>query len=136
MKNIFTLVLLVSFSPVMCQDTNVIKTARVIGAMHAQYQKEWYPNVTFVQQAIFYKGKVEKEETWYEAISGQNGVVIKLNDVNGGNGVMYAGDSQYVWRDNKIVTRTKRLNDLFVLGFSVYTDNPSVTIDKLKSAGY
>ncbi|HWA35024.1 MAG TPA: hypothetical protein VG737_12875 [Cyclobacteriaceae bacterium] len=137
MRKIIQIILVLAFGNSFCQESDIIKTARVIGAMHAQYQKVWYPNVTFVQRAIFYKdGKVEKEETWYEAVSGANGLVIKLNDINGGNGVMYSGDSQYVWRDNKLVTRTKRLNDLFVLGFSVYTDNPSVTIDKLKGAGY
>src|SRR4051812_18179307 len=129
MKIFFISILVFSFGQAMGQEANAIKSARAIGAMHAQYRKDWYPNVTFVQAAIFYKdGKVEKEETWYEAVSGRDGLVIKLNDIKGGNGVMYSGDSQYVWRDNKIVTRIKRLNDLYVLGFSVYTDDPSITI--------
>ncbi len=137
MKRIVLFIMLFAVGDSFCQESNAIKAARVIGAMHAQYKGEWYPCVTFAQQAIFYKeGKVEKEETWYEAISGEKGLVIKINDLNGGNGVMYSGDSQYVWRDNKLVTRVKRLNDLYVLGFRVYTDDPSVTIETLKSAGY
>jgi hypothetical protein len=137
MKKFLAFVLVLLADQSFCQDANIIKTARVIGAMHAQYKGKWYPNVTFAQQAIFYKdGKVEKEETWYEAVSGKNGLVIKLRDLNGGDGVMYSGDSQFVWRENKLVTRSKRLNDLFVLGFSVYSDDPSVTIAKLQGAGY
>jgi hypothetical protein len=127
--------LLLLSAPAFSQD---IRSSRdLIESMHARYSGKWYPNVTFAQAAIFYKdGKVEKEEVWYEAISAANGLLIKQNDINGGNGVMYSGDSQYVWRDNRIVARRKRQNDLFVLGFSVYSDDPAVTITKLKAAGY
>ena len=118
------------------QKTDINSGQALIEAMYARYKNKWYPNVTFAQQAIFYKdGKVDKEEIWYEAVSGPNGLVIKLRDLNGGDGVMYAGDSQYVWRDNKLVTRAKRLNELYVLGFTVYNDQPDITIAKLRGAG-
>ena len=136
-KNLFLFLFLFP-SCAFCQATHEIKDGRtLIEAMHAQYKNKWYANVTFAQAAIFYKdGKVEKEEVWYEAISGQHGLVIKLRDLNGGDGVMYSGDSQYVWRDNRLVTRAKRLNELFVLGFTVYADEPAITIAKLKGVGY
>lgn len=137
MRKYLTVFSLLVATSVFSQKTDINSGPALIEAMHARYKKQWYPNVRFAQQAIFYKdGKIDKEEVWYEAVSQANGLVIKLRDLNGGDGVMYAGDSQYVWRDNKIVTRVKRLNELYVLGFTVYYDPPAVTAAKLKGAGF
>ncbi len=53
-----------------------------------------------------------------------------------GNGITFKADSQFVWQENKVVSKVKRVHTLLVLGFSVYFDNPKQTIAKLQEAGY
>jgi hypothetical protein len=125
-------------SDALAQEKNDAKNGRaVIEQMHKQYKKKWYKNVTFTQQTTFYKdGKPEREETWYEAISIPEGLVIKFGDIKSGNGITFKADSQFVWRDDKIVSRVKQVHDLLVLGFTVYFESPDQTIAKLKGVGY
>ena len=139
MKHMLIFILSISFlSGAFAQEKNDAKNGRaVIEQMHAQYKNKWYPNVTFTQQTFTYKdGNPEKEETWYEAINIPQGLAIKFEDMKSGNGITFKADSQYVWNDNKITSRVKRVHALLVLGFNVYFENPDVTITKLKDAGF
>lgn len=128
----------VSFLPVAFAQKSEPKTgSEVIGQMHKRYQKKWYKNLTFTQQTTFYKdGKSDREETWYEAMSIPGGLAIKFGELKSGNGITFKADSQFVWRENKIVSRTRTVHELLVLGFSVYAESPDQTIAKLKEAGY
>ncbi|MCB0606669.1 MAG: hypothetical protein H6562_01060 [Lewinellaceae bacterium] len=109
----------------------------VIEAMHQKYKKKWYKNLTFKQKTTFYKdGKTDREETWFEGMNMPLGLVIKFGDMGSGDGLVFKSDSQYVYRDNRLISQTKRIHDLLVLGFSVYFESPEVSIGKLAESGY
>lgn len=136
--SLISLFLLSSLTIADAQEVNDAPNGRaVIKQMHKRYKNKWYQRLTFTQQTIFYnKGEVEREETWYEAISLPEGLAIKFGDINSGNGITFKSDSQFVWRDDKIVSKTSSVHELLVLGFSVYFDTPEKTIAKLEQSGY
>ncbi len=134
---VLTLLTALFLSTASAQKSDLKTGTDVIGQMHKRYQNKWYQNLTFTQQTTFYKdGKTDREETWYEALSIPEGLVIKFGALKSGNGITFKADSQFVWRDNKIISRTKLVHELLVLGFSVYAETPDQTITKLKEAGY
>lgn len=109
----------------------------LISMMHNEYKGKWYTTLTFEQKSIFYKdGKVDHEETWYEAMRMPTGLIIKVGSIEGGTGFIFKNDSQFVYRDNALASKTRRVHDLLVLGFSVYVDDPSETIRKLEESGF
>lgn len=135
---LLSLLFLMALSNSIAQEKNDPKNGRaVIEQMYKQYKNKWYKNVTFTQQTTFYKdGKPEREETWYEAISIPEGLAIKFGDMKSGNGITFKADSQFVWSENKITSKMKRVHALLVLGFSVYFESSEQTIAKLQDAGY
>ncbi|TJY38068.1 hypothetical protein [Pontimicrobium aquaticum] len=105
--------------------------------MYEKYHNKWYSNLTFKQQTMFYKeGEVLKEELWHEAMQIPKGLVIKIEDINGGNGLLFKNDSMTVFKDGKATNKMKRVHELLVLGFNVYADKPETTISKLKEVGF
>ncbi|HMV10215.1 MAG TPA: hypothetical protein PK325_08290 [Cyclobacteriaceae bacterium] len=139
MKLFLTLTLSVSFlSIAFAQEKRDPMNGRaVIEQMYNHYKGEWYKNLTFTQKTTTYKeGNPEKEEIWYEALSIPHGLAIKFENMKSGNGLTFKGDSQYVWKDDRIVSRTRTTHVLLILGFSVYIDKPDATIDKLQKSGY
>ena len=109
----------------------------VIQKMYEQYKGRWYTDLTFTQQSVFYKdGKVDRKETWYEAIKMPKGLVIKFGSKDSGNGLIFMSDTQYVFRGNAVVQKAKRIHDLLVLGFEVYFIDPAETVRKLTGQGF
>lgn len=118
-------------------DERVKVGGDVIEAMFSKYKGKWYKTLTFVQQTSFYKnGKLDREQTWYEAMDIKKGLVIKFDSISSGSGLLFKSDSQFVYKNNKLINKTRRVHELIVLGFSVYFDDPKVTLEKLKEAGY
>jgi len=109
----------------------------VIRSMYDRYNGKWYTGLTFTQKSVFYKdGKVDREETWYEAIKMPKGLIIKIAHMDSGNGLLFANDTQYVFRSNALRQKIRRPHDLLVLGFEVYFNDPSVTVKKLEELGF
>ncbi len=137
-KLLLTLFLINFCASLYAQEPNDIKNAKtVIGNMHKKYAGKWHENLTFVQQTTFYKnGKPEREETWYEAMKLPDALVIKFGNLASGNGLLFKSDSQFVFKEDKLVSKMKKVHDLMVLGFSVYGQQPEVTIKKLSDLGY
>lgn len=109
----------------------------VVRKMYEMYKGRWYTDLTFRQQSIFYKdGKLDREETWYEAIKMPKGLVIKFVSKDSGNGILFSADTQYVFRANALVQKTKRVHELLVLGFEAYFIDPAETARKLKESGF
>lgn len=109
----------------------------VIKEMHEKYGGLWYSDLTFKQQSFFFKdGKVDREETWYEAIKMPKGLLIKIGSKDAGTGYLFRNDSQYAFRDNAMVQGIRRVHDLLVLGFFVYADPPAETIRRLRESGF
>lgn len=109
----------------------------VIKRMYEMYNGKWYRTLTFTQQTGFYKdGKLDRTETWYEAIKLDKGLIIKFESKESGNGIVFKEDSQYVYSENILVNKKRVVHDLLVLGFTVYTEDPDATIAKLKESGF
>lgn len=132
-RHIFALLFLLTCSA----SAQSVNGSDVVGKMHEMYKGKWYTDLTFTQQSIFYKdGKVDREEIWYEAIKMPKGLIIKIAPRDSGNGLLFADDTQYVFRSNAVRQKIRRPHDLLVLGFEVYFNDPSVTVKKLEELGF
>lgn len=109
----------------------------VINKMHERYQTTWYDYLTFKQETIFYnEGEVERSQWWYEALAVPGKLAIKFDSLDSGTGMIFSQDTQYVFQDNKLVQQAPRVHDLLVLGFDVYGQPPSQTIEQLERRGF
>ena len=105
--------------------------------MHNRYQGNWYRNLTFTQQTTFYKdGVKDREQTWYEAMDANYGLVIKFDSIGSGSGYVFANDSITVYKNDTLKIKNRLVHELLVLGFTVYTEPPQKTLDKLKECGF
>jgi hypothetical protein len=130
---LMTLIGMTAFSqsePVTCQA--------LVDKMYSTYKNSWYQTITFSQQAEFFKdGVKQREETWYEAMDMNSGaLVIKFNSMDSGNGMIFRNDSLLTYVDNQLKSKSYRIHELIVLGFTVYTRPPAETLAKLKVAGF
>jgi hypothetical protein len=119
-----------------CQRT-ITDSQELIAAMHSTYSTRWYKNITFSQRAIFYKdGMIDSEEIWHEAIKMPDKLIIKFNTMDSQDGMLFKSDSQFVFKDNKLIQRGKKIHDLMVLGFIVYDNPPAETLAKITACGF
>lgn len=110
----------------------------VIEAMHREYQSVWYRNLTFKQRTTFYgpDGKVQRIQTWHEAMEIPGKLAIKFDEKNSGNGILFRNQKQYGYANGELIQEMKRVHDLLVLGFDVYRQHPDSTVAQLSGAGY
>ena len=110
----------------------------LVEKMYNTYKDRWYQTITFVQQAEFYKdGVKQREETWYEAMDMKSGaLVIKFNTIDSGDGMIFRNDSLLSYANNQLKSKSYRIHELIVLGFSVYTSSPQSTLEKIKASGF
>jgi outer membrane lipoprotein-sorting protein len=111
-----------------------IKTSEdLIREMHDRYAKSWYKTLTFVQKTTHYeKDGTSRSEIWYEAASIPGKLRIDFDPVSSGNGILFADDQIYQFRDGKLEKSQPLVHPLMVLGFDVYALPAQATIDKLK----
>ena len=130
----FLLLCSTSFSQELSHPAN---GRELIRAMHDHYNGTWYRNLTFRQQSQFFKnGKMDRVETWYEALKAPVGLVIKFGSKESGSGIVFRNDTMFVFKNDTMQIRIRRVHDLLVLGFDVYVDDPGTTIKRLEEAGY
>src|ERR1700712_4261850 len=108
----------------------------VIEAMRARYAGKWYRTLTFRQKTSRLRPNgTWKVETWYEALRLPGRLRIDFDPVSAGNGVLYARDSQFVASNGKLIQSSTGINDLLLLGFDVYANNPTRTQTLLRRQG-
>ena len=123
-------------SPAPSVSERGITTAEgLLGAMHDRYAGRWYRTMTFVQTSTYYRadGTPSRSETWYEAGAMPGRLRIDLGDPGKGNGVVYRGDSVYTAQNGQIVDRRVGRNPLLILGFDVYAQPVSRTLEQLRA---
>jgi hypothetical protein len=130
--------LLLNLAFTICLKAQAPATAQaVINRMYDMYKGKWYKTLSFSQQTGFYKdGKLDRTETWYEAMKLDRGLIIKFGSKESDDGIVFKNDSQFVYHDNVIVNKKRLVHDLLVLGFTVYTETPLQTIEKLKESDF
>src|SRR3954471_25055943 len=78
-----------------------IKTSEdLIQAMQKKYAKSWYKTLTFKQKTInFSDDGTRKESIWYEALSVPGKLRIDFDPASEGNGILFANDMLYSFKD-------------------------------------
>nr|WP_067059629.1 hypothetical protein [Mucilaginibacter sp. L294] len=90
----------------------------VIKKMYSRYHGKWHTSLTFSQTTGRYRNDtLLKTDVWYERIVYPDMLRIDFGGDKAGNGIIYRGDSSYLFRNNKVVRATKDENELiFFLG--------------------
>ena len=99
-----------------------IKTAAdLIAAMRKKYANTWYKNTTFKQVTTdIDKDGSKKQAIWYEAISIPGRLRIDFDPVRDGNGILFANDKIYTFKDGKLASSRALIHPLVLLAFDVY----------------
>nr|WP_294941868.1 hypothetical protein [uncultured Mucilaginibacter sp.] len=94
-----------------------LSSTAVLEKMYAKYHGKWHTSLAFTQTTQRYRNDtVARTDTWYEHIVYPDRLRIDFGEKTG-NGVIYRGDSSYVFRANKVVRADKAENELiFFLG--------------------
>jgi len=123
------LALMSSFSP------SDIKTCEdLLQAMHKHYASSWYKTLTFVQATKRYQpDSTLLTSTWYETFSFPGSMRIDMDSI-GYNGVIFSRDSQYVFRERKLVSTRHFVHLLLLLGFDIYFLPLQETLARLKES--
>jgi outer membrane lipoprotein-sorting protein len=111
-----------------------IKTSEdLIQAMQQKYAKSWYKTLTFKQQTTEYQADgTTKVSTWYEALSVPGKLRIDFDPVKDGNGILFANDTLYSFKNGAQDSTRPFVHPLLVLGFDIYMMPLQDAIAKLK----
>ncbi|MFQ5570393.1 MAG: hypothetical protein ACE5G0_12000 [Rhodothermales bacterium] len=123
--------------PASHDDVAIETPTALIEAMRERYRDDWYHTLTFVQETVRYRqdGSVDTA-TWYEAYAAPGKLRIDFAPLEDGNGMLFAGDSQYVFRDGEMINRQATVHPLLLLGFDVYHLPAEETVRKLDTLGF
>jgi hypothetical protein len=109
----------------------------VVAAMHDRYVGRWYRTLTFKQKTsrLLPNGSWNVQ-TWYEALALPGRLRIDFDPLSAGDGVLYARDSQYVIQKGRVANASAGINDLLLLGFDIYANQPARTGALLRKQGF
>ncbi len=100
--------------------------------MRKKYAKTWYRNTTFRQVTTeFEKDGSKKASVWYEAISIPGRLRIDFDPVKARNGILFANDNIYSFKNGKLENSRPLIHPLVLLAFDVYFLPVDQTVDKL-----
>ena len=99
-----------------------IKTTEdLVAGMQKKYGKSWYKTATFVQKTTEYdKDGNKKVSIWYEALSVPGSLRIDFTPVKDGNGILFANNTVYSFKDGKVDNTRPYVHPLMILGFDIY----------------
>jgi outer membrane lipoprotein-sorting protein len=111
----------------------ITNTPELITAMQKKYAGKWYKTATFVQKTVEYdkEGK-SKTSIWYEAFAAPGQLRIDFEPIKDGNGILFANNHLYSFKDGKLERSQAFVHPLLLLGFDVYFLPPEQTIASLK----
>lgn len=95
-----------------------LNSTTLLQKMYARYHGHWHTNLAFNQTTEQYRNdSLVKTQTWYEHILYPDKLRIDFDSLKSGNGVIFRGDSTYVFKNNKLTRSVKNENELiFFLG--------------------
>jgi outer membrane lipoprotein-sorting protein len=130
MRRIFLAILILA-STAFSQSLSTAE--EVLAAMHAHYADNWYRTLTFDQESITHKPDgTSTSAIWHEALMLPGRLRIEFGDPSAGNGALFVNDHQYVYKDGKLASDKPRVHPLLVLGFDVYAQPVTKTVQQLK----
>lgn len=105
----------------------------LLTAMHKKYDGKWYKTLTFEQKTTNYKPDGTSEtSTWYEAMSVPGKLRIDFTPLEKHDGIIFADQKLFSFRDGKLAVSRPFIHPLLVLGFDVYLQPVETTLDQLK----
>jgi outer membrane lipoprotein-sorting protein len=109
----------------------------ILKKMHDRYAGKWYKTFSFNQTTEIYRNdSLKRSEIWYENIKFPNDFRIDFGNPDGGNAVIFKGDSSYSFiKSQKAGVRPNDDDLLFLLGGMYFYPFDEVTV-KMKSFGY
>ena len=115
-----------------------VKTAEdLIREMQKKHAKNWYKTLTFTQKTTeYHEDGTTKATIWYEAFSAPGRLRIDFDPVKDGNGILFAGNTLYSFKDGKQAVSRPFVHPLLLLGFDVYFLQPEEIISRLKELNF
>lgn len=109
----------------------------LLTAMRERYGDKWYSTMTFTQKTsrLLADGKWNVQ-TWYEAMKLPGLLRIDFDPLSAGNGVLYAHDSAFTFRNGRPLPGQASINPLLLLGFDVYANPVTRTAALLRKEGF
>jgi hypothetical protein len=109
----------------------------LLAAMRARYEGKWYRTLTFTQyNTERHADGTEARTIWHEWVGTPGKLRIEFEPADSGNGMLFTGDSQYVFRTDSIAMARPFVHPLLVLGFDVYAQPPGRTVPLLERRGF
>lgn len=117
------------------QRTDPTNGVDVLRAMHDRYAAVWYKTLSFSQTTtITLPNGGSLQQQWLEAGKFPGRLRIDTDTANR-SGVIYAGDTVYRFTNGKLAATNADRNELLILGFDVYTQPVTRTVDVLRGRG-
>ena len=109
----------------------------LLAAMRARYEGKWYRTLTFTQyNTERHADGTEAHTVWHEWVGTPGKLRIEFEPPDSGNGMIFAGDSQYVFHADATVMARPFVHPLLVLGFDVYAQPTERTVPLLERRGF
>ncbi len=112
---------------------NIKSGEDLITAMNKKHQSKWYKTLTFVQKTINFKADgTSDSEIWYEALNAPGQLRIDIAPLEKGDGILFTDGTLYSIRGGKVAGKRPFVHPLLVLGFDVYVQPVSQTLEQMK----
>jgi hypothetical protein len=121
---------------VLSQSGEIKTSEQLIRAMHNRYASSWYKTLTFQQVTKQYPPSgTPTSAVWHEALLLPSRLRIEMDSTRQ-LGIIFAHDSQYVFRNGKLSGTRWSINPLLLLGFDLYHLPISEAVAKLKASKF
>lgn len=109
----------------------------LLEAMRVRYEGKWYHTLTFTQyNTERHPDGTEAHSIWHEWVGTPGKLRIEFEPADSGNGMLFTGDSQYVFRADSVGMARPFVHPLLVLGFDVYAYPLEKTVALLERRGF
>ena len=109
----------------------------LLTAMHDRYKDTWYQSVVFKENAITLSPDgTSKTEVWDEALLMPGKLRINIGPASEGNGLIFDNNTLTRFKNGKSLGTQQFVHMLLVLGFDVYRQDASKTVDEAKAEGF
>jgi hypothetical protein len=109
----------------------------LLTAMHDRYKDTWYESVVFKEKAItIHSDGTSKTEVWDEALALPGKLRINIGPSSEGSGLIFVDNTLTRFQKGKSLGTEHYVHMLLVLGFDVYRQDPSMTIEQAKAEGF
>ena len=135
----FLLFTMISFysTPAHNKSFHILDGYELIDAMHDKYEGKRFEKLYIKQKVTFYKnGEKERDEVWTEFIDLPGKVRSNIGNAEEGNCEIVRNDTQFVFRDGKLVFKRRTVHTILLLGFDIYNQNTERTFKQLKELGF